>query len=399
MSDPTESPTPYDKSENQAHISRLISDADRAEIESLRKKLNSILLLGTEQTITGASRSSYLQQEGGGFTEITIHKFRRLNNIEIKNLCKINLIAGVNNSGKTTLLEAVKLLSGLNHSEEFINLVRSRAKTSSEQVDIQWFIDQLPNGELSGTFANKTASLKLEIEDIYPEDMTQYLKSIYFDVTFNEQSWHSVIHFFEKYPRKTKGEFVSICPSVFSSPFSGLEPKLLNDCYDKSLAEGSKQLIIDFIRSHIDPMIINIEKNSKGHFTVIHKKISPNPDITMFGEGLQRIFKIGLLFAGAKNGVVIIDELENAIHAGLLPKLTTLIYNLAIQFNSQVFISSHSKECIDAFAMNEEIPKTDISGHSLFEKDRNLICRSFSGERLSALIENIDFDLRGGLLR
>ncbi len=92
---------------------------------------------------------------------------------------------------------------------------------------------------------------------------------------------------------------------------------------------------------------------------MVHGCINPNPDLTMFGEGLQRIFKIGLLFAGAKNGVVIIDEFENAIHASLLSNVVVLLHELAIQFNAQVFISSHSKECIDAFALCENIPKSD----------------------------------------
>lgn len=379
------------------NMSQLIGDDDRAGIEILSKRLNSLLHLGEKQTITGTSRASYLVQSvSGGFSEISIQGFRRLNNISLSKLRKINIIAGVNNSGKTTLLEAVKLLCSLNHSEDFINLVRRRAKIASEQVDILWFIDQLPTGALKGEFAGQRVSLDLETDDISLEDMTQYLKSICFNASYGERSWHSEIHFFEKYPRRTEGEFASICPSVFSSPFSGLEPELLNDCHTKSLKEGSKSQIIGFIQRYIDPDIANIEQDDKGHFTVIHDSIDPNPDLTKFGEGLQRIFKIGLLFAGAPNGVVIIDEFENAIHAKLLLKVTSLLYELAKRFNVQVFISSHSKECIDAFALNDEIQKSDISAHSLFEKDGELICQSFPGERLASLIESIDFDLRGG---
>jgi hypothetical protein len=381
------------------NMSQLIGDADRGEIETLSKKLKSLLHLGEKQAITGTSRGTHLVPAGGGFSEITIHRFRRLNSVQLKGLRKINIIAGINNSGKTTLLEAVKLLSSLNHSEEFINLVRRRAKVASEQVDIQWFVDQLPSGELAGTFAGKAATLKLETDDLSLEDMTQYLKSVCFDAAFGDRLWHSEIHFFEKYPRRTEGEFASICPSVFSSPFSGLEPDLLKDCHAKSLKEGSKQLIIEFIRSNIDSGITNIEQDDRGHFIVIHDAIDPNPDLTKFGEGLQRIFKIGLLFAGARNGVVIIDEFENAIHTGLLVKVTTLLHELANKFNVQVFVSSHSKECIDAFALNEAIPESDISAHSLIEKDGSLICQSFPGERLSSLIESIDFDLRGGPTR
>lgn len=379
------------------NMSRLISDPDRSEIENLEKKLHSLLDLGQKQDITGTSRSSYLNVSGEGFSEITIKKFRRLVEIKLTGLRRINIVAGVNNSGKTTLLEAIKLLCGLNHSEDYINLVRRRTKVASEQVDVQWFTDQLPEGELEATFAGKAISLKLDIDDVSLEDMTQYLKSASFEATFNERSWSSQIHFFEKYPRRTEGEFASTCPSVFSSPFNGLEPELLSDCHVKSLKAGSKDAIIKFIRDNIDSGITNIEQDDRGHFTVIHETINPNPDLTKFGEGLQRIFKMGLLFAGAKNGVVIIDEFENAIHAKLLTKVTDLLYLLANKFNVQVFISSHSKECIDAFALNEQIPHNEISAHSLIEKENSLICQSFTGDRLHALVDSIDFDLRGGI--
>ena len=127
---------------------------------------------------------------------------------------------------------------------------------------------------------------------------------------------------------------------------------------------------------------------------MVHDVIAPNPDITNFGEGLQQIFKIGTLFAGAENGVVIIDEFDAAIHMNLLSKVTTLVNELADRFNVQVFISSHSKECIDAFITNKEIPKSDIAGYGLLENEEGLICQHFSGERLFSLLESINFDLR-----
>ncbi len=38
---------------------------------------------------------------------ITIHKFRGLQELTLSNLGQINLLVGVNNSGKTSVLEAI----------------------------------------------------------------------------------------------------------------------------------------------------------------------------------------------------------------------------------------------------------------------------------------------------
>ncbi len=375
---------------------RLIADADRADIKHLEEKLQGLLTLGQTQTVTASARPNYFNIEAESkFTRITINEFRHLGGVTLENLGRINLIAGINNAGKTTLLEAVKLLCSLNDTKEFLNLVRRRAKTSTEQVDMNWFLDQCPNCDLTAIYNGKEVALTLKMEEQVMEDMTYYLKTACFDTSYDQQKHASQVHFFEKYPQRSEGSARSICPAVFSSPFNSLEPDLLRDCHAKSLKEGNKSEIIGFIRKHIDAEISNIEQDEHGHFTVMHDRITPNPDLTQFGEGLQRIFNIGLLFAGAKNGILIIDEFENAIHASLLGKVAELLYQLADTFNVQVFVSSHSKECIDAFALSGIIPHSAISAYALVKKAGELKCHHFSGDRLHNLIESIDFDLRG----
>jgi AAA15 family ATPase/GTPase len=40
---------------------------------------------------------------------ITIHQFRGLRDLELKDLGRINLLVGINNSGKTSVLEALSI--------------------------------------------------------------------------------------------------------------------------------------------------------------------------------------------------------------------------------------------------------------------------------------------------
>ncbi|MCI5156984.1 MAG: hypothetical protein D3906_00830 [Candidatus Electrothrix sp. AUS1_2] len=379
------------------NMSRHISDANRSDIEDLSQKILAILETGRTQEISASGRRSYLFiQPQSQFSEIEIKTFRRLKNIHLPNLTRINLFAGINNSGKTTVLEAVKLLASLNNPREFIDLVKRRAKISTNHVEMEWFVEQIPTADLRGTFQEKLISLTLEKENSTVEDETYYLQSACFNILAEDKKISSTTHFFEKYPQRTEGKTSALCPSVFSSPFSGLDPELLRNCHSQSLKEGSKQAIIKFITDHIDSGIQGIELDENDQFTVVHKYISPNPDLTKFGEGIQRIFKLGLLFAGAKNGVVMIDEFENAIHASILPKLIKLVYDLACQFNVQIFLSSHSKECIDAFTQCPDIPLADFSAYGLVEQNGSIQCAHFSGQRLSELITTIDFDLRGG---
>lgn len=375
---------------------KLIADSDRADILMLEAKLRSLMTFSQTQSLSAAARVNHLDgQAASRFSQLVVHEFRHFRGITLDGLSRINLIAGINNAGKTTLLEAIKLLCSLSDTHEFLDLVRRRAKTGAEQVNMEWFLAQIPDCNLAATYNGKPLALQLSAETMAMEDMTYYLKTVCFDASWDSEKYAAQVHFFEKYPQRTEGKIISICPAVFSSPFSSMEPELLRESHSKSLKDGSKEAIITFIRENIDADIRNIEQDDHGHFTVDHARIKPNPDLTQFGEGLQRIFSIGLLFAAAKNGVLIIDEFENAIHASLLGKAADFLYQFACKFHVQVFISSHSKECIDAFATSGSIPPDEISAYALVKAGGALKCHHFSGSRLHDLVQSVDFDLRG----
>jgi len=127
---------------------------------------------------------------------------------------------------------------------------------------------------------------------------------------------------------------------------------------------------------------------------VSHKVSTNSPELTSYGEGLQRIFEIALAFLSCKNGVLLLDELETAIHYSLLVDFTKFIQELAVNFNVQVFITSHSKECIDAFVDNE-FNNGEISAFFLKNENNNIKAISVTGEKLKHYIDSINFDLRG----
>jgi AAA15 family ATPase/GTPase len=43
----------------------------------------------------------------GSLESVTIHNFRGLRDLELRDLGQINLLVGINNSGKTSVLEAL----------------------------------------------------------------------------------------------------------------------------------------------------------------------------------------------------------------------------------------------------------------------------------------------------
>jgi AAA domain, putative AbiEii toxin, Type IV TA system len=67
------------------------------------------------------------------------------------------------------------------------------------------------------------------------------------------------------------------------------------------------------------------------------------------GDGMQRILGIVLALANAKDGIVLIDEIENGIHYSAQPELWQMVFQLAHRLNVQVFATTHSWDCIEGF--------------------------------------------------
>ena len=60
------------------------------------------------------------------FKEIEINGYRGLKNIRLKELERINVLIGENNSGKTSVLEAIQLFGSRNVIENTISIARKR---------------------------------------------------------------------------------------------------------------------------------------------------------------------------------------------------------------------------------------------------------------------------------
>jgi AAA15 family ATPase/GTPase len=354
------------------------------EVEEATNKLKGLLISRNREPkiLSGnqekkVSFNAIIEQH---FSSITIGAYKKFNQFTVENLNRINLFAGINNSGKTSLLEAIYLLSQQNDVTALLETTRRRGKVATtDALSPLWLQEQIQTEmNISGIFDNKETQLKIRKYQDEQEvtDKSFYLTSFELISQFSNQEQRTITPLFEKEKdRETHyRECKILCPAVFSSPFSLHHAQTLKECNKISLETNSKAQIIQFIRDKIDKGVINIELVDEfSRFLVTHQDFDKAPDLTQFGEGVQRIFYIALQFAYAKNGIVLIDEFENAIHTGLLYNFTRFIQELAYEFNTQVFLTSHSKECLDAFIKND-YRLEDISAYTLAVKNDKAFC-------------------------
>ena len=63
---------------------------------------------------------------------------------------------------------------------------------------------------------------------------------------------------------------------------------------------------------------------------------------------MSRLLSHLLAIAEAKNGIALLDEIENGLHYAALPGVWKAIADAARRSNTQVFATTHSLECVSA---------------------------------------------------
>jgi len=121
--------------------------------------------------------------------------------------------------------------------------------------------------------------------------------------------------------------------------------------------------------------------------------------LSSMGDGMLRVLQLLLAMYPAKGGYFLVDEFENGLHYSVQEGLWKLLFDLAIRMDIQVFATTHSSDCIAAFA-NVARARIDSNG-CLFRLKRiddqeigdRIIATAFSEDQL-VLAQDAQVDLR-----
>ncbi len=384
--------------QNAVHLQEHVNDNDIQNIEQLKNDLEKLLPKKTVLDFKSDKNSDAYFTMGNinHFDEIHIKNYRIFTNFKINGFKQVNIFAGLNNSGKTTLLEAIYLLTLQNDIKSFFEFIKLKNKFHS--LDIGWLKANIHKGEIFGKF--NSVDVNVEINNYLTEediDKIDYETTIEINSKVDDESRHTRMHLFgSKDPQLHFKNIKYLCSTMFKSPYFYSHSDLLNS-HAVSVEKKVIDLILEFIQK-IDNTIEKIELVEHygiKRFSVTSSKFKETKDLTSYGEGLQRIFEIALSFAYCRNGVLLIDEIETAIHKSLLIDFTEFIQEFAEKFNVQVFITSHSKECIDSFVKNKYIKNSKLMAYLLNNDNGDFSYKYVEGERLKTLVNDIDLDIRG----
>lgn len=320
-----------------------------------------------------------------------VKNFRSLRNVQIDKLGRLNLVTGRNNVGKTSLLEAVRLWASRTDANALLDIIDARDESLLPDKEIKSDQDER-RGEnsllgalclFSGyptidevrdpieIFGNG-ATLSVSIADREPEQgnlpgLQQQLEGLgertkVLQLTFDSPNKSIDLPLPAYYSAYRRRRFLELrlserqanipCVSLGSSTLDSIESYSTASLWDNIALTDKEDLVLRGLKL-IEPRIerVNfIQGGRLGRFPVIkvHGVDRPIP-LHGLGDGVTRIFEIMLALVNAENGFLLIDEFENGLHHSVQAQAWQTVLELARVLNIQVFATSHSNDCVEAF--------------------------------------------------
>ncbi len=301
---------------------------------------------------------------------IKIRNFRGFDQLEIKGFNQINLLIGKNNSGKSSLLEAIFLLIGMSNPILPDNVNRLRGLNIRTADEFKYLFHKL------------RISNRPEFECGFSDASTRHLN---LNPIFKKNSSDSS-------NQKIGGDEMAIDASTASPSMTGLELEFAlkqrhsqKKTYKSSLILNLPEIIQNQNNNYKEELhavfitggsneanaltrYSDIVKRKKGDVVLTAlQKIDPNiesiqplPDGLFFsyknidelipsniaGDGVRKYLNIVTTIAEKKNSIILIDEIENGLHYSAHKSLWESIINISNEFNVQLFITSHNIETL-----------------------------------------------------
>lgn len=311
---------------------------------------------------------------------LKISNFKCFKDLEVSNIGRVNLIGGKNNVGKTAFLEAVELFASSSKAYELASvtykiLQRRQDTNQSKYFEIDFFYND--DLEIVISSLSKTCKLKRDIGVININrsralngDTSTMMPTDILNLSVNGDNEDIAIDFFSKADRfGTRRELKTNLIYISTSKTKEQDIAISFG----ALTELNMEIFLNESLSLFDNNILELKPITKERGVVLKLKLENQKSLVLLsslGEGINRYIAILCAIWASKDSVLLIDEIENGIHYTNYKKLWQIIFRASFDANCQIFITTHSKECIAAF--NEVQLENETCNAQYFEFYRHL---------------------------
>jgi len=333
-------------------------------------------------------------------TYFKVENFKRFESFEMNDLGQFNLIVGDNNVGKTSVLA---LLFDEDRFQFKNNLIQAldfrRLKSSYFYKDLELYANRdnsLDSNEFSLLFRYRKQDSKEEsLIEVKIEKRTGSISII-----VDQQTDRSDINLLDKF---------QINPYLYFPfvPFYIGHDIDLTNFYSNKI-QKNRNAREGFVKtlSVIIPDIEGIELSNPypeepPHLIVYQKRMKGSLPLALFGDGALKLFRLIVEIITHRGKRLMIDEVDTGIHYSRFPQFWKTLLLAAIENGVQLFMTTHSEECIKYFveAFNDPELKNFKSlarNISLIElPDKSVKAYTYNYEQLEANV-HVGNEIRGG---
>lgn len=296
--------------------------------------------------------------------QVQVKGYRTFEDFTIDGLARVNVLVGVNNSGKSALLEAIELLASNGSPRRLWERLKARGQFVSVQGQDEPLLDfaELVHGRGDLSFSGQLEALITISGSPQP---TVAWKSLRVG-SGEEVRWvgKDVAGSFQVFDRRflrrdflteVRGSFVHDPANVVFVGSGLATPDDLRAGWSKLAGNASEDYVVAALKC-IDPRIERVSyasvlKEPRGYegWYVRRTGEASRVPVSGLGEGMKRALALSVAFGNARGGTLLIDEFENGLHYSVMPELWRFLVRTARTLDAQVFLASHSRDLIDSF--------------------------------------------------
>ncbi len=363
-------------------------------------------------------------------SRLHIKSFRGIKDLELDDLQPINIFTGDNNSGKTSVLEVIQSFENPGNFRSWKNILRKNPRISprngityyegfydlfdinTEVKKVEYTIDLLQEQRQNIVLSARESEEELSEKEIAKiqgistviseeDDEMERIRSILkleMTLEINHQKkaeiavYEGQLNFLANlYGKKTEHTIVYISPVRHAEGVVYLG-KILDqpELYEQML-QVLREYDKDIISINFDTANSSYQYGTYKILSKSHKKALP---LALYGDGMKKAVLLMSAVIAAKDGILLLDEFETAIHTSGMDKTFKWILETCIKLNVQVFMTSHSKEAIDKLLKCSPSCKSQMAVYTLYKHKDGTTVRRLDGEKAVEVQDDMGLELR-----
>ncbi len=306
------------------------------------------------------------------FRSVAISNYRVLNKLRVPGFSRLNIVGGLNGSGKTSLLEALFMMLNVGSPTTLLQpfLVRAIPANVAQAVDLLFhegkFNDQIhvdietPLGRIASIIEHGTLPPSVSgVPNISVPTGYQVSQVGLQGVTIRtsvDGAELDVTHYFDMpSERNPTGTAISKSRAFSGRLPSGLlfsrvghaNPLELASRFTSVVQAGGKQDLVTLARSILrDCTDVALLQLGGAPQVCGVTEASQYIPLAFLGDGAAVALDIGLALLNLRNGVLLLDEFDTALHFSKLGSVWHQFALLARKLNCQIIAVTHSREFI-----------------------------------------------------